>query len=99
MSSTLDNTEAASVLFSEKRRPSPNYPEEGSILTPPALLPKDSLRMNSLLQRRATANPAMVLAIILGCYLMVVLDASVVITAPPDLRIDLGLPPAGLPSG
>jgi EmrB/QacA subfamily drug resistance transporter len=38
----------------------------------------------------------MVLAIILGCYLMVVLDASVVITALPDIRIDLGFSPAGL---
>jgi len=38
----------------------------------------------------------MVLAIILGCYLMVVLDASVVITALPDIRLDLGFSPAGL---
>lgn len=52
--------------------------------------------MNSLFQRRATANPAMVLAIILGCYLMVVLDASVVITALPDIRADLGFSPASL---
>jgi hypothetical protein len=62
--------------------------------------------MNSLLQRRAAArraraegaatNPAMVLAIILGCYLMVVLDASVVITALPDIRTDLGFTPASL---
>ncbi|HEY2480232.1 MAG TPA: MFS transporter [Solirubrobacterales bacterium] len=61
--------------------------------------------MISLLQRRAAArrtraeaatNPAMVLAIILGCYLMVVLDASVVITALPDLRTDLHFSPAGL---
>jgi EmrB/QacA subfamily drug resistance transporter len=62
--------------------------------------------MTSLLQRRATArraraegaatNPAMVLAIILGCYLMVVLDASVVITALPDIHTDLGFSSAGL---
>jgi EmrB/QacA subfamily drug resistance transporter len=38
----------------------------------------------------------MVLAIILGCYLMVVLDASVVITALPDIRTDLGFSAAGL---
>jgi EmrB/QacA subfamily drug resistance transporter len=44
----------------------------------------------------AAANPAMVLAIILGCYLMVVLDASVVITALPDIRTDLGFSPASL---
>ncbi|MFT3864538.1 MAG: MFS transporter [Solirubrobacterales bacterium] len=44
----------------------------------------------------AAANPAMVLAIILGCYLMVVLDASVVITALPDIRTDLGFSAAGL---
>jgi EmrB/QacA subfamily drug resistance transporter len=62
--------------------------------------------MTSLLQRRLTArrtraegaatNPAMVLAIILGCYLMVVLDASVVITALPHIRADLGFSSAGL---
>jgi EmrB/QacA subfamily drug resistance transporter len=52
--------------------------------------------MNFLPQRRATTNPAMVLAIILGCYLMVVLDASVVITALPDIRTDLGFSPASL---
>jgi EmrB/QacA subfamily drug resistance transporter len=38
----------------------------------------------------------MVLAIILGCYLMVVLDASVVLTALPDIRTDLGFSPASL---
>jgi EmrB/QacA subfamily drug resistance transporter len=38
----------------------------------------------------------MVLAIILGCYLMVVLDASVVITALPDIRTDLGFSQASL---
>jgi EmrB/QacA subfamily drug resistance transporter len=55
--------------------------------------------MVSALRRRADAgpaNPAMVLAIILGCYLMVVLDASVVITALPDIRTDLGFSPASL---
>jgi EmrB/QacA subfamily drug resistance transporter len=52
--------------------------------------------MNFLPRRRAAANPAMVLAIILGCYLMVVLDASVVITALPDIRTDLGFSPASL---
>jgi EmrB/QacA subfamily drug resistance transporter len=62
--------------------------------------------MTSILQRRARSrrdrtdgaakNPAMVLAIILGCYLMVVLDASVVITALPDIRADLGFSSAGL---
>jgi EmrB/QacA subfamily drug resistance transporter len=53
--------------------------------------------MPSLLRRRAAApNPAIVLAIILGCYLMVVLDASVVITALPDIRADLGFSSAGL---
>jgi EmrB/QacA subfamily drug resistance transporter len=44
----------------------------------------------------ANNNPAMVLAIILGCYLMVVLDASVVITALPDIRADLGFSAASL---
>jgi EmrB/QacA subfamily drug resistance transporter len=52
--------------------------------------------MPSVFRRRAPANPAIVLAIILGCYLMVVLDASVVITALPDIRADLDFSPAGL---
>lgn len=62
--------------------------------------------MLSLLQRRTAArraraegaatNPAMVLAIILGCYMMVVLDASVVITALPAIRADLGFSSASL---
>jgi EmrB/QacA subfamily drug resistance transporter len=61
--------------------------------------------MTSLSQARArarrtrsegAANPAMVLAIILGCYLMVVLDASVVITALPDIRTDLHFSAASL---
>jgi EmrB/QacA subfamily drug resistance transporter len=52
--------------------------------------------MPSLFQRHAPANPAIVLAIILGCYLMIVLDASVVITALPDIRADLNFSPAGL---
>jgi EmrB/QacA subfamily drug resistance transporter len=38
----------------------------------------------------------MVLAIILGCYLMVVLDASVVITALPDIRTNLDFSAASL---
>src|SRR6201995_443106 len=42
------------------------------------------------------ANPAFGLAIILGCYLMVVLDASVVLTALPDIRTALGFSPASL---
>jgi EmrB/QacA subfamily drug resistance transporter len=37
----------------------------------------------------ANPNPALVLAIILGSYLMVVLDVSVVITALPDIHRDL----------
>jgi EmrB/QacA subfamily drug resistance transporter len=52
--------------------------------------------MPSVFRRRAAQNPAMVLAIILGCYLMVVLDASVVITALPDIRTDLGFSSASL---
>jgi EmrB/QacA subfamily drug resistance transporter len=62
--------------------------------------------MTSILQRRARArrarsegaagNPAMVLAIILGCYMMIVLDASVVITALPHIRTDLGFSSASL---
>ena len=39
----------------------------------------------------AAGSPLMVLAIILGCYLMVVLDASIVITALPSIHDDLHL--------
>jgi EmrB/QacA subfamily drug resistance transporter len=48
--------------------------------------------------RTATAapNPALVLAIILGSYLMVVLDISVVITALPDIRTALHFSPTEL---
>jgi EmrB/QacA subfamily drug resistance transporter len=41
-------------------------------------------------------NPAIVLAVILGCYLMIVLDISVVITALPSIHQDLGLSTTGL---
>jgi EmrB/QacA subfamily drug resistance transporter len=36
-------------------------------------------------------NPVVTLAIILGCYLMIILDISVVITALPSIHQDLGL--------
>jgi EmrB/QacA subfamily drug resistance transporter len=61
---------------------------------PSQLLKRASVRRNR--SEGAANNPAMVLAIILGCYLMVVLDASVVITALPDIRTDLGFSPASL---
>jgi EmrB/QacA subfamily drug resistance transporter len=41
-------------------------------------------------------NPALVLAIILGCYLMIILDVSVVITALPSIRDDLHISPTAL---
>ncbi len=41
-------------------------------------------------------NPAIVLAIILGCYLMIILDISVVITALPSIHQDLHLSTTGL---
>ena len=41
-------------------------------------------------------NPAFTLAIILGCYLMIILDISVVITALPSIHQDLGLSTTGL---
>ncbi len=46
--------------------------------------------------RSGTHNPAFTLAIILGCYLMIILDISVVITALPSIREDLGLSTTGL---
>ena len=42
------------------------------------------------------ANPAAVLAIILACYLMIVLDVSVVITALPKIQTTLDFSPTGL---
>lgn len=41
-------------------------------------------------------NPVFALAIILGCYLMIILDISVVITALPSIHEDLGLSTAEL---
>jgi EmrB/QacA subfamily drug resistance transporter len=38
----------------------------------------------------SSKNPAFTLAIILGCYLMIILDISVVITALPSIHQDLG---------
>ncbi len=57
--------------------------------------------MPALLHRRSadarrTAHPAIVLAIILGSYLMVVLDASVIITALPNIHHALHFSAAGL---
>jgi EmrB/QacA subfamily drug resistance transporter len=42
------------------------------------------------------ANPTMVLALILAGYMMIVLDASVVLTALPHIRTDLGFSTASL---
>ena len=44
----------------------------------------------------APPGTLLVLAIILGCYLMIILDVSVVITALPSIHSDLGFSPAGL---
>ena len=44
----------------------------------------------------AGGSPTLVLAIILGCYLMIVLDASIVITALPSIHDDLDLSPTTL---
>lgn len=41
-------------------------------------------------------NPALTLAVILGCYLMIILDISVVITALPSIHRDLDLSTTGL---
>jgi EmrB/QacA subfamily drug resistance transporter len=56
---------------------------------------------DGLLARRgrpdaAGGSPALILAIILGCYLMVVLDASIVITALPSIHDDLHMSPTTL---
>ncbi len=46
--------------------------------------------------RSGGQNPAFALAVILGCYLMIILDISVVITALPSIHEDLGLSTTGL---
>ena len=45
----------------------------------------------------AAHNPAFVLAIILGCYLMIILDVSVVITALPSIHRTSASPPPASP--
>ena len=45
--------------------------------------------------RSRPGNPTVVLAIILTVQLMVVLDASIVITALPQIHTDLGFSPTG----
>jgi MFS family permease len=45
---------------------------------------------------QAAPNPNFVLGIILACYLMIILDVSVVITALPNVHRDLGFSAAGL---
>ena len=64
-------------------------------------MPRSSL--TSVLARPFRAQPvdrepnrALVLGIILATYLMIVLDASVVITALPDIHETLGFSPTGL---
>jgi EmrB/QacA subfamily drug resistance transporter len=44
----------------------------------------------------AAPSPNFILGIILACYLMIILDVSVVITALPNVRRDLGFSEAGL---
>ena len=46
--------------------------------------------------RSRPGNPTIVLAIILTVQLMIVLDASIVITALPQIHTDLGFSPTGL---
>ncbi len=45
--------------------------------------------------KSSAPNPNFVLAIILGCYLMIILDVSVVITALPNIHRDLGFSDPG----
>src|SRR5256885_3086288 len=46
--------------------------------------------------RSRPGNPTVVLAIILTCQLMIVLDASIIITALPEIHTDLGFSPTSL---
>jgi EmrB/QacA subfamily drug resistance transporter len=50
----------------------------------------------ALPQLRRPSNEAIVLAIVLACQLMLILDVSVVITALPKIQSTLGFSPAGL---
>lgn len=50
----------------------------------------------ALPQLRRPSNQAVVLAIVLACQLMLILDVSVVITALPKIQSTLGFSPAGL---
>jgi MFS family permease len=63
-------------------------------MTSPAL--RNALPRRTRLDREGGHNPAVVLAVILGCYLMIILDISVVITALPSIHDDLGLSTTGL---
>jgi hypothetical protein len=45
---------------------------------------------------RASGGSTLVLGVILTCYLMIILDVSVVITALPDIRRAFGFSPTGL---
>ncbi|MEA2244777.1 MAG: hypothetical protein QOD24_4333 [Solirubrobacteraceae bacterium] len=58
-----------------------------------------SISLNAARRRRpkpATADAGAVLAIVLACYLMIILDASVVITALPQIHDALGFSPTSL---
>jgi EmrB/QacA subfamily drug resistance transporter len=63
-------------------------------MTPKSL--RTTLARRTRPDQAAERNPAFVLAIILGCYLMIILDISVVITALPSIHRDLGLSTTGL---
>src|SRR5216684_5640323 len=52
--------------------------------------------LRALPQLRRPSNQAVVLAIVLACQLMLILDVSVVITALPKIQRTLGFSPAGL---
>ena len=49
-----------------------------------------------MLKLRRPSPATVVLAIVLACQLMIVLDASIVITALPEIHTDLGFSPTGL---
>ncbi len=62
-----------------------------STLTEPAPVRRSAIRAS-----KAAPNPSVVLGIILSCYLMIVLDVSVIITALPRIHHALGFSPTGL---
>jgi EmrB/QacA subfamily drug resistance transporter len=70
---------------------------KGDAIPMPSTLTKPApVRVCTTRAAASAPNPSVVLAIILSCYLMIVLDVSVIITALPKIHSALGFSPTGL---